>query len=276
MNNDIINITMYGGKSIFGGRETKLNVDILRCDKTDECSFYKKGLCLNNNRAAKGCRFAKIERKEGYTSRSKNCFSWKSKWTNHEKYSILNTAKTMGLIGDVVALPYSFMNVRYDPLNNKNLVFSDSPSNFTSYIRLRDFIPENIDRIINLRPQAIFGGTISSYQREVVPKFKIHLSEVFPEVYSELISKYPHHSISEDANIGRKALIYSLKDGVVITDHKGYSYVKQGDRLISESYRSSFSPFDGKILKIEIEINKKMKFEVTNRNQVDEDTIYLD
>lgn len=43
---DKINVDLYGGKSIFGGRETPLEAEITYCDKYKVCSFYKKGKCF--------------------------------------------------------------------------------------------------------------------------------------------------------------------------------------------------------------------------------------
>lgn len=56
---DKININLYGGKSIFGGRETPLNADITYCDKYKECSFYKKGKCFCAGRIGPNCKYGK-------------------------------------------------------------------------------------------------------------------------------------------------------------------------------------------------------------------------
>lgn len=65
-----INIGLYGGKSIFGGRETALNADITYCDKYKECSFYKKGKCFCAGRIGPNCKYGTKENIKGYTSRA--------------------------------------------------------------------------------------------------------------------------------------------------------------------------------------------------------------
>lgn len=47
---DKINVNLYGGKSIFGGRETPLEAEMTYCDKYKNCSFYKQGKCFSAGR----------------------------------------------------------------------------------------------------------------------------------------------------------------------------------------------------------------------------------
>lgn len=39
-------VGLYGGKSIFGGKETPLEGDTIYCECPDRCSLYKEGKCL--------------------------------------------------------------------------------------------------------------------------------------------------------------------------------------------------------------------------------------
>ena len=41
-----INVQLYGGKGIFGGRETPLEADVIYCGNKDNCSLYKEKKCL--------------------------------------------------------------------------------------------------------------------------------------------------------------------------------------------------------------------------------------
>ena len=69
-----INVQLYGGRSVFGGRETPLEADIIYCDCKDKCSLYKNGNCLNC-RVLFGdqCKKGSVETIKGYTSRAVSC-----------------------------------------------------------------------------------------------------------------------------------------------------------------------------------------------------------
>ena len=85
-----INVTLYGGKSIFGGKETKLEAVTLYCDKCETCSLYKEGKCLNlRSFGGAWCKFGKSKKEEGYTSRAQKYYSWKKKFTDDPTYGKL-------------------------------------------------------------------------------------------------------------------------------------------------------------------------------------------
>ena len=46
MSYEKINVMLYGGKSIFGGKETPIEADEIFCDRASECTFYKENKCL--------------------------------------------------------------------------------------------------------------------------------------------------------------------------------------------------------------------------------------
>ena len=64
---DIITISLYGGKSLFGGRDTKYRAEAVTCDcKT--CSFRDSGMCLNvTSLAFHTCKYGQKHIFEGYT-----------------------------------------------------------------------------------------------------------------------------------------------------------------------------------------------------------------
>lgn len=55
----IIDVKLYGGKSIFGGREKPLEAVVLSCDKSDKCSYHKNGTCRGVRSFYGGCKFAR-------------------------------------------------------------------------------------------------------------------------------------------------------------------------------------------------------------------------
>ena len=56
---------------------------------------------------------------------------------------------------------------------------------------------------------AMIGDPITSYQKEVVPKFLLHLREVDPKMWKLLIKERPDLDTEPD-HVGRKALLKTL------------------------------------------------------------------
>ena len=65
-----------------------------------------------------------------------------------------------------------------------------------------------------------------------------------------------------------------LKDNIEIKHRKG-NFIKQNEYLIG-NYKDSFLPFNTQEAEIKIKINDKMTCEITDNNQVDENTEFAD
>ena len=72
-----IDVKLYGGKSIFGGKETPLEAVIISCDKCDECSFYKNNTCFKIRSLGKHCKYGTSRTVTGYTSRAKKYYDFR-------------------------------------------------------------------------------------------------------------------------------------------------------------------------------------------------------
>ena len=112
-----INVALYGGKGIFGGRETPLEADIIHCDKSDVCSFYKQQKCLNlRSPLSPYCKFGKRQTVKGYTSRAKKYYTFREKYTKDEVYSKLKYPQDWAVasIGDYILLNLIWLTVEKD------------------------------------------------------------------------------------------------------------------------------------------------------------------
>ena len=97
----------------------------------------------------------------------------------------------------------------------------------------------------------------------------------FNEIYERFVNEYVEYKNKEINFIGRKAYIYSLRDGIEIEDKA--TFVKQGEYLKSiTNYSSGFLPFNAKETELIIKINSKMTVRITDNSQVDENTIFED
>lgn len=75
-----INVNLYGGKGIFGGKESPLEASIIYCDHCNDCSFYRESKCLRvRSFLSPTCKFGRVETIKGYTSRAVKYWDFKKK-----------------------------------------------------------------------------------------------------------------------------------------------------------------------------------------------------
>lgn len=269
-----INIDLYGGKSIFGGRETALNADITYCDQYKECSFYKEEKCFCAGRIGPNCKYGRKENITGYTSRSIKYNEFRRKYREDERYSKLNEPKNkVGKIGNTFVINMKYLNeLERGGYKIETNIFSHP----LIYIPEKDFTNELIHIICDGNPRTIMGNEpIKDYQEKDVPRFLYELKAQFNEIYNRFVDEYPEYKNKKMNFIGRKAYIYSLKDGTKLKDKA--TFIKQGEYLKSiTNYSSVFLPFNAEEVELIIKINPKMTVEITDNSQVDENTIFED
>ncbi|MFA5420208.1 MAG: hypothetical protein WC341_17275, partial [Bacteroidales bacterium] len=84
------------------------------------------------------------------------------------------------LLGDYYYLPYSHMDMCESVPFVKRSAFIVSG---VPFVKKEDFTPECVVALATFSPMALFGGEITQYQQEEVPKFLFHLKYRFPELY---------------------------------------------------------------------------------------------
>lgn len=280
---EIINVGLYGGKSIFGGRETPLEASVISCDKHKSCSYFKNGQCMNiRSFLSANCKHGSVQTVKGYTSRAKKYHQFKSEWKNHEKYGKLTHPPTkLGLIEDDVVFPYAFVRIQSDKEGNLQ-VLDPSFGNSVSFIKREAFTIELIYKLCTFRPQAMLGGEITTYQNETIPLFLTHLEEVLPNLFEEFTTKYPHF-VKKIDYIGRKAILKTVKPSTVYYRSKSYSDLNQewewdGELLhYKKGHVSNFHiTNDYEIAEIVIRPSDKATIKITDNEQVDKSTVFVD
>src|SRR5690606_539972 len=188
---------------------------IVSCKNIDNCSLYKNGQCTMCSTFIEKCPYGLIRTQEGFTRRSKKYSEWISeKKKEFEGIPVLKSpSKVMCEIGDYIYLPYAHMNM------NEKVPFLDHSHFFCSgshFMKKEYFTIDVILNIIYFKPMAMTVGEIESYQKEIVPKFIEHLSEVFPVLYKELAEKDVRSSliVKNKTYVGRKAVLQSLSPNV--------------------------------------------------------------
>lgn len=279
---EVINVNLYGGKGIFGGREKPLEASVISCNKHNECSFFKNGQCLAVRAAfSPSCKFGSERTVRGYTSRAQKYRKFKSEWQGHEQYNKLSYPPTkLGVIGDQVVFPYPYTRLEETETGFK--VKDPSFGNSISYVNIEKFTTDLIYKICAFRPQAMMGGEISDYQKKTVPLFLAHLEEVLPEKYAKFIKAYPKFANKID-HVGRKAILKTIKPTVIYKKSRQYpelnsTWYWDGETLIYKSgFVSSFSVIKNyEIEEIKLKPSDTTVVEITSNDQVDENTVFVD
>lgn len=276
-----INVELYGGKSLFGGRETPLEADIIYCDCSENCSFYRDNKCLNcRSFLGATCKKGKVETIKGYTSRAKKYSEFRARYKNDNEYGRLNYPSDLAaLIDDELWLNLQFVHVRKAKkddskwqINEFGYIITDGAmlSNIL-LLPLSDLNIELLNRIFSFIPYAIMGGEIKKYQNTTVPNIINQLKIIVPDIYYKLIQKYPKYNIKPNY-IGKYAYVRTMTNGSILTDAHGNKAVLKDGKLYCESFTKGFVPFRGKNANCIIDIDEKQTYKITDNSQCDENT----
>ena len=267
-----IDVNLYGGKSIFGGKETKLEAVTLYCDRCATCSLYKEGKCLNVRSLSASCKFGKRQREEGYTSRAAKYYSWKEKFKNDPVYNKLEYPHNV-YIAEIDN--FIFINTGYLYKNEETGKYRVDTMLFNcgwQFVPKEDFTNELLNIICSGKPRTIMDySVISSYQEKIIPNFLYQFKKLMPERFKEFVSEYPQYKEILPNFVGKFAYIKTMPNGVKIKDCHGNILTKQDNKLICDNYHGLL-PFSCKTAKIEVEIDDKATYEVRSNDEVDENT----
>lgn len=279
----IINVGLYGGKGLFGGREQPLEARIIYCDKCDECSFFKNNQCLKiDGFLSPYCKFGRRSIVKGYTSRARKYSDFRSKWKSHEKYGKLSRPPVkLGIIDNVVVFPYNYVSINeYE--NGSIRVGDPDLTSSIYYIDMEKFTADLIHAICSFRPHAFFGGIIEDYQKKTVPRFLEHLKEVLPDKYQEFVKAYPEYDKAPNY-VGRRALLKTINSSPVYYSSGNYpdlnnEWLWDGQYLIyKKGYVSSFNIVDDyKVDTIRLIPGDTAEIVITSNDQVSSETVFVD
>lgn len=270
---DKINVSLFGGKSLFGGRETPLEAHIIFCDKYENCSFYKNGKCLNQRSFfTPYCCFGKIKTVKGYTSKAMKYSSFKLKYINDEVYEKLKypSNELIGIIEDKIVLKVPYLRIDYE---NGQYKFNNYGNGNLNCIETKNFNIDILYKICTHKPQALMGGTISDYANKQIPELLQQLKKIMPNLYRDFIEQYPQYDLKPNY-IGKYAYINSMVIGSQIKDSNSNVFIYDGEYLICDNWKSYFVPFSGNVSYMKIKVTDKMKYKVTNNNQCNENTVF--
>ena len=263
----------------------KPEAHVISCNNSENCELFKKGQCVLRQTFGCACPYGRYQRISGPTRRAKGFYDWCRDMNN--TYAGVGTLKSppkkLAIVGDYIYVPYSHASM------NENVPFL-SKSGFlmggSDFIKATDWNVDTAFAIINFTPRALFGGVITSYQEEQVPLFIRHLEEVMPNMYSQLLEKYPSltksYNLTKKDYIGRTAILKTINpctfktdgykgdyvvtwvwDGTVATTNSEYAYATWG-RLKDGTTQTTFTPSD------------KTTVTITDNSQVGPQTVFVD
>jgi len=258
--------------------------EVYYCSIPSTCPLLKAGQCINDVIFGSKCPFGHKTKENGPTKRSKKCSEWvrdkKEKFGQYKQVKG-NPSKKMIVIGDYVYLPYSFidMNTGVPFLKHSHFFSSGQP-----FISIGSFV-QSIKKIVDFKPQAMIGGEITEYQKTSVPQFLVHLQEVFPDYYKQLITDNPEYvaryNLSTKDYVGRKAILRTINPCEVAIDKNVFTW--DGVKLVSKVFDTLWINVKDTndyraIEKIDVVIvpTDKAITVITNNSQVNQNTIFVD
>lgn len=173
----------------------------------DECPLLKAGFCAERNLFA-GCPYGSSRDERGPTRRAANFGQWvRDHKAMHPGigWNLSVPPKKLAFVGEYVYLPYSHMDMLESRAFEKGKLFERR----TTFIKREKWTLELVLSLIDLRPQAIFGGEILSYQGESVPAFIAHIREIDTDMWRQLIAVRPELDTTPNY-VGRKAILRTL------------------------------------------------------------------
>ena len=194
-----INVSIYGGNNIFGGKPTKAEAEILSCYSCDKCDVYKRGKCVNGRKVlgkTLWCSEGRVTVIEGYTPRAQKYREFMKKHMDSDVYNAITPSAVdvrVAYIGDNV-----FINMPWMRLDvNGKLTQDGARVHLPIFINKDRFTVEFIRELLAFVPKTLFEGTaIRDYKEKYVPEFIEDLKKYYPDKYNELI-----HAVHEYADV---------------------------------------------------------------------------
>ena len=251
---------------------------VVRCDKTESCSLFARGRCLHRNVLGPYCVHGKQTSEVGPTKRAKNFHKWISEKTipvelgkgSLEGSSPDSFERVEGYVA--VLFPHVAMNEGVPFSSKAGVFYTGKP-----FIKNEDWAPSVVVSMLKFRPQALFGGEIASYQKEVVPKMMLALSRFDPPMLEKVLALDPAIRQRWDempkSMIGKKALLRTLGPGEVTNDKIRWKW--DGTKLTHISgYDPLFLHMPRESFVLEVVPKKDAIACATDDSQITGDTIF--
>ena len=206
-----INITMFGGKGIFGGRETRKEVVVSSCAFAQDCAALQAGRCASSNPRLYSCINIKNQTVQGYTSRAMKHGEFVRKWRGHEKYGVVkDDLKRFEHIGDnLIRIDLPHINIQKALNGGSGYCAMDSGKEH--YINKDEFGVEELKKIMQSYSIPLMGGRLDN--KEEKEEMLLAIKEIDRELYDE----YVKQTDTVIDYVGKQAYLNTLKSNVELT-----------------------------------------------------------
>lgn len=264
--------------SIFkSGAKERAEVQTVSCCNSANCGLLERGECsFVAPLSCVRCPYGRYNRYTGFTRRASKYSQWIKE--QEDKFNGVQTlswhSQRMAVVGDYVFLPYSHMTM------NKNIPFLAHDTMFVGgncFLPSKEFTVANIVLLVRYKPQAFLGEEITSYQKEVPPKFLKHLSEQMPELFHQVIAtdEYAEQRFNEFSNVGRKAVLETLTPNIgEFEDIHGGLWKWDGELLKSNNSHASFMLVN-KFSELTMRPKQGQSVTITDERQVNDNTVFV-
>ena len=261
-------------KSLFGNKNDKAEFRQLFCSN-DDCNARNNGQCTMWSLSGGKCPYGRMTFEKGFTRRARKFRSWINEREKQvEGIKQLRECSKMEQIGEYIYFnyPYWYQDYRIE----RDMKNGTLPERKTFYT-YDEFTVEFFQRIINAYPQAIFGGTITDFQKKTVPEIIMHCEEQLPEFFNQWSKKYPDTAkrFEKKDYKGRTALLNTIRPGAVFHEN-GEKITWDGSELIMNDYSSVFLPVNNGPVTVKIVPSPETTIKITNNDQVSDETIFKD
>lgn len=264
--------------SIFKSKKSEKAVGhIVSCECPENCVLYAKGNCVAFENC---CPYGRRFRVTGFSRMSVKFNSWieNFKKTHEEACSTeLSQPKKLEYFMDMVYVPIPYLCL------NEDIEFIDGKGAFSiaKPILNRDNFNAKLisEQIVNFKPQAIFGGTITCYQEKEVPKFLTWLKQLDPDLYEEVKVLNPEHpAFTNITNVGRRAILQTLNPNIgTFVDIHGGVWTWDGEYLYSKNSHFAFALIEYRETEeCRLKPNKNVIVKVSDDTQVNSNTEFID
>lgn len=268
----LIYVGFNDGTSVFSKSVEKSQGREIWCSACDKCELYKKKQCIcriYNLFSWCTCKFGRMKTYEGPTKRAKAFHNFKCRFVEQPLYADkLDQPVNQKLFKVNGYVAIKLLYVGYNEEGN-NLTDPTFASGDWIFMKEEQFTNDFIYHVCTFKPQAMLGGEIKSYQKEVVPEFISQLKMYMTDIYNNFISEYPEYKIEDVNYVGKKAYLSTLKPGCTV---KGFVF--DGEYLYNPDYHISFF-FLNTNVEVKVKVTDDMTIEITDNSQVDENTKFV-
>lgn len=254
---EVINVVMYGGKCIFGGRETKKVAAVSTCDFANDCPALKAGRCAAHNPRMYECINLRTSYQQGYTSRAMKYHDFVNKWRGHEKYGMVKKSlKNFEHIGGGL-IRIELPHIDIDRGLSGDFGYSAMGAKNIGYIEIDDFNVEKLKNIMASYSLPLMGGgrLDSSENKE---RMLLDIKEIDFELYDAFVKE----TGIEINYVGMEAYLKTLRGGITLKN----GWLWNGEKMKKESRDSvdcsvikgfvygcdiSFKPDDDTLVEVE-------------------------